>query len=413
MDRRTLLLSGTAALAAGNLPAFGQNAGDIRIGFTYPLSGANAQIGVDAQKAFETAAEIINNSYDFDLPLAKGAGLPGLGGAKVRLIFADHQSDPQKGRAEAERLITQENVCAIIGTYQSAVAVTVSQTCERYQIPFVSAENSSPSLHRRGLKYFFRPAPHDEMYSAAMFDFFDAMKAKGTRIETLALFHEDTIFGADSANAQAKLAAERGYRIVADIKYRSNTPSLSAEVQQLKAVNADVVMPSSYTTDSILLIKTMAELGYKANAMVAQNGGFSDKALYDAVGDKLEKVISRSTFSLDLAAKRPMVGKINAMYKEKSGKDLNDLTSREFMGLLVLADAINRAGSTDGPKIRDALAAAEISGEQTIMPWKRVKFDETGQNNDADPVLLQYIGGKFVTIFPQAAAIAEAAWPMK
>jgi branched-chain amino acid transport system substrate-binding protein len=106
MDRRTLLLSGTAALAASNLPAFSQEA-EIRIGFVYPLSGANAQIGVDAQKAFETAAEIINNSYDFDLPLAKGAGLPGLGGAKVRLIFADHQSDPQKGRAEAERLITQ------------------------------------------------------------------------------------------------------------------------------------------------------------------------------------------------------------------------------------------------------------------------------------------------------------------
>ena len=176
MDRRTLLLGGTAALAATTLPAIAQNADDIRIGFTYPLSGAAAQIGVDAQRAFETAAEIINNSYDFELPLAKGVGLPGLGGAKVRLIFADHQSDPQKGRAEAERLITQENVCAIIGTYQSAVAVTVSQTCERYQIPFVSAENSSPSLHRRGLKYFFRPAPHDVMFSAAMFDFFDAMK---------------------------------------------------------------------------------------------------------------------------------------------------------------------------------------------------------------------------------------------
>ena len=138
-----------------------QNTGDIRIGLTYPLSGNAAQIGVDAQRAFETAAEIINNNYDFDLPLAKGAGLPGLGGAKIQLTFADHQSDPQKGRAEAERLITQEKVCAIIGTYQSAVAVTVSQICERYQIPFVSAENSSPSLHRRGLKFFFRPSPHD------------------------------------------------------------------------------------------------------------------------------------------------------------------------------------------------------------------------------------------------------------
>jgi branched-chain amino acid transport system substrate-binding protein len=413
MDRRTLLLGGTAALAASTLPAFAQNTDEIRIGFTYPLSGNAAQIGVDAQRAFETAAEIINNNYDFDLPLAKGAGLPGLGGAKVQLIFADHQSDPQKGRAEAERLITQENVCAIIGTYQSAVAVTVSQICERYQIPFVSAENSSPSLHRRGLKYFFRPSPHDEMYSAAMFDFFDAMKKKGTKIETLALFHEDTIFGTDSANSQAKLAAERGYKILADIKYRANTPSLSAEVQQLKAASADVLMPSSYTTDSILLIKTMVELGYKANAIVAQDAGFSDKALYDAVGDKLEAAISRSTFSLDLATKRPMVGTINAMYKEKSGKDLNDLTSREFMGLLVLADAINRAKSTEGPKIRDALAATDISGEQTIMPWHRIKFDDAGQNNDADPVLLQYIGGKFVTIFPPQAAIAEVIWPMK
>ena len=412
MDRRSLLLGGTAALAAGNLPAFSQDA-EVRIGFTYPLSGSGAQIGVDAQKAFDTAAEIVNNNYDFDLPLARGVGLPGLGGAKLRLIFADHQSDPQKGRAEAERLITQEKVCAIIGSYQSAVAVTVSQTCERYQIPFVSAENSSPSLHRRGLKYYFRPAPHDEMYSAAMFDFFDAMKKKGTKIETLSLFHEDTIFGTDSGNTQAKLAAERGYKIVADIKYRANSPSLSAEVQQIKAANADVLMPSSYTTDGILLVKTMGELGYKPPAIVAQDAGFSEKALYDAVGDKLEGVISRGTFSLDLAQKRPMVGKINDMFKEKSGKDFNDYSSRQFMALVLMADAINRAKSTDGEKIRDALAATDIPGEQTIMPWKRVKYDETGQNNDADPVLLQYVGGKFVTIFPAQAAVAEASWPMK
>jgi branched-chain amino acid transport system substrate-binding protein len=339
--------------------------------------------------------------------------LPGLGGARIRLVFADHQADPQKGRAETERLITQEKVCAVIGTYQSAVAVTVSQICERYQIPFISADNSSPSLHKRGLKFYFRAAPHDEMFSAAMFNFFDAMRKKGTKIDTLSLFHEDTIFGTDSANTQLKLAADRGYKIATDIKYRSNSPSLSAEVQQLKTANADVLMPSSYTTDGILLVKTMAELGYKPNAIVAQDAGFSEKALYDAVGDKLEGVISRGSFSLDLAAKRPMVGKINAMFKEKSGKDFNDLTSRQFTGLLVMAEAINRAKSTDGEKIREALVATDIPGEQTIMPWKRVKFDELGQNNDADPVLLQYIGGKFVTIFPPQAAIAEAVWPMK
>src|SRR5271154_4655966 len=309
ISRRNVLLGAAASAALLPVAARAQTS-EVVIGIIYPFSGASAQIGVDAQKSFETAAEVINKDYDFDLPLAKGEGLPGLGGAKIRLVFADHQADPQKGRAEAERLITQDKVCAIIGCYQSAVAVTISQVCERYQIPYLAADNSSPSLHRKGLKYFFRAAPHDEMYSAAMFDFFDAMKKKGTKIETLSLFHEDTIFGTDSGNAQAKLATERGYKIVADIKYRANTPSLSAEVQQLKAANADVLMPSSYTTDSILLIKTMLELGYKANAIVAQDAGFSDKAFYDAVGDKVEGSISRSTFSLDLATKRPMVGTI-------------------------------------------------------------------------------------------------------
>ena len=412
ITRRKILLGATATAALLPIAARAQTS-EVVIGVIYPLSGASAQIGVDAQKAYETALEVINNKYDFDLPLANDEGLAGLGGAKIRLVYADHQGDPQKGRAEAERLITQEKVSAIVGTYQSAVAVTVSQTCERYQIPFVSADNSSPSLHTRGLKFFFRAAPHDEMFSKAMFDFYDAMKKKGTKIETLALFHEDTIFGTDSANAQTKLANALGYKIVADIKYRANSPSLSAEVQQLKVANADVLMPSSYTTDGILLVKTMAELGYKPNAIVAQAAGFSEKALYGAVGDKLEGVITRGSFSLDLAAKRPMVGKINAMFKEKSGKDLNDNTSREFMALIVLADAINRAKSTEGEKIRAALAATEIPGEQTIMPWKRVKFDEMGQNNDADPVLLQYVGGKFVTIFPPQGAIAEATWPMK
>jgi branched-chain amino acid transport system substrate-binding protein len=411
ISRRDVLLGATASAALLPVAARAQTS-EVVIGVIYPLSGSSAQIGVDAQKAFETAADIINKDYDFKLPLAKGEGLPGLGGAKVRLVFADHQADPQKGRAETERLITQEKVCAVIGTYQSAVAVTVSQTCERYQIPFLSADNSSPSLHRRGLKYYFRASPHDEMFSKAMFDFFDAMKKKGTKIETLALFHEDTIFGTDSSNAQIKLASERGYKIVADIKYRANSPSLTAEVQQLKAANADVLMPSSYTTDAILLVKTMAELGYKPKNIMAQDAGFSEKALYDAVGDKLEGAISRGSFSLDLAEKRPMVGLINEMFKAKSGKDFNDYTSRQFMGLILMAEAINRAKSTDGDKIREALAATDLPGDVTIMPWKRVKYDEMGQNNDADPVLLQYIGKKFVTIAPEQVAVSEAVWPM-
>jgi branched-chain amino acid transport system substrate-binding protein len=412
ISRRDVLAGGVASLAAVSACARAQQSQEIVIGAVYPLSGASAAGGVDARHALETAVDVINTSIDLDLPLAKSAGLAGLGGAKVKMAYADHQGDPQKGRAEAERLITQKNVAALVGVYHSSVAATVSQTAERYAIPFMAADVSSPSLHRRGLKYFFRAAAHDEMFSRVMFDLFDDLKRKGAKIETLSLFHEDTIYGTDSSNTQITLADARGYKIVTNIKYRANSPSLTAEVQQLKAADADVLMPSSYTTDGILLVKTMAELGYTPKAIVAQDAGFSESSLYDAVGDKVEGVISRASFSLDLAARRPSVGKVNEMFKARSGKDLNDLTSRQFMGLLILVDGIDRAKSTEGEKIRAALATTDLPGERTIMPWRRVRFDETGQNNDADPVLLQYVKGKHVTIFPAQAAIAEPIWPM-
>lgn len=411
LHRREVLAGGTLALAGlGSRRA--SAAGEVSVGVLYALSGASAQNGIDARHAFETALDVINESHDIDLPAAKGAGLQGLGGARIRLVVADHQGDPQKGRAEAERLITQDKVVTIVGAYQSSVSATVSAVCERYGVPFVCADSSSPSLTKRNLKYFFRPAADDEMFSAAMFDFMDSLRKSGRAIDSVSLFYEDTIYGIDSSNVQRKLATERGYRIAADVKYRSNSPSLTAEVQALKNAGGDVLLPTCYTNDAILLTKTMGEFGYKPKAIIAQAAGFSEKSAYDAVGDKLQGLITRGSFSLDLAAKRPSVGIVNDMYRKRAGRDLNDNTSRQFTALLVLADAFDRAGSTDGPKLRAALAATDIPGARTIMPWKKVAFDATGQNPDATPVLIQYIGTNFVTVFPAEAAIAPARWPM-
>ncbi|NSZ09696.1 ABC transporter substrate-binding protein [Agrobacterium tumefaciens] len=414
VNRRQLLI-GAAAVGVGlsASPVIASTTAEIVIGALYPLSGPGAQVGVDAKAAIETAVDIINTVRDLDLPTARNAGLAGLGGAKIRVIFADHQGDPQKGRAEAERLITQEGVCAIVGAFHSSVSATASVSCERYGIPYVAADSSSPSLNRRGLKFFFRPAAHDEMFSAAMFNFMDAERTAGKAIKSVALFHEDTIFGTDSSTVQKQLAQQRGFDIVADIKYRANSPTLTSEVQQLKSADADVLLPSSYTTDAILLVRTMSELGYKPKNIVAQAAGFAEKAVFDAVGDRLGGLISRASFSLDLAAKRPSIAAVNEMFKKRAGKDLNDNTSRQLMAMLILADAIDRAKSKEGPTIRDALAATDIAGQQTIMPWSKCTFDETGQNTFADPVLIQYVEKKWVTIFPKAVAVAEPVWPMQ
>ncbi|HEY7579183.1 MAG TPA: ABC transporter substrate-binding protein [Acetobacteraceae bacterium] len=408
MQRIVLVVAALVLAMAGGVA---RAADDVVIGALYPMTGPNAQVGNDARAAMETAAEIVNGKHDIPMLLGKGGGLDKLGGAKVRLIFADHQGDPQKARAEAERLITQEHVVALIGSYQSATAATISQVADRYEVPYLSADNSSPSLNQRGLKWFFRTSPHDIMFTQAMFDFFRDIGVKtGRKVKSVVLFHEDTIFGTDSANAQKQMAEAAGIKVAADIRYRGNSPSLSAEVQQIKAADADVIMPSSYTSDAILLMRGLHDVGYTPKAVMAQSAGFAEQAFIDAVGPLAEGVMSRSAFALDAAKARPAIPAVNALYRARNNKDLNDNTGREITALIVLADAINRAGSMDEDKIRAALMATDIPGDQTIMPWKGIRFDSTGQNIAATPVIQQITGGRYHTIYPFDVATQEPVW---
>ena len=397
------LVASAGALAA---PA------DIVIGAVYPLSGNAAPIGHDAQMALETEADIINGHDDVPMLLGQGGGLPNLGGARIKLIFADSQNNPQVARTEAERLITQDHVIAIIGSYTSATAVTISQICNRYQIPYISAENSAPSLNQQGLAWFFRPSPTDNDFSQAMFDFFAGIgKQTGRPAHSVAIIHENSVFGTDSSRIQSGLAAKAGIKVLANISYQASTPSLAVEAERLKAANADVVLPSSYTSDAILMMRAMHDAGYTPKAILAQDAGFIDPAFLKAVGPLAEGVMSRSSFALDATKTRPAIPKVNALVKARDdGKDLTDMTAREVTALQVLADAINRAGSTENTKLQTALKATDIPGNQTIMPWVGIKVDATGQNTEGNPVIQQYQNGAWHTVFPFDVATAPAIW---
>lgn len=412
MDRRQFIIGAGAASAATMGSTAARAADDVVIGVVYPLTGNGAAVGLDAKAAYEVAARIINDAHPaVGVSMGKGGGLDKLGGAKIRLVFADSQNDPQKARAEAERLITQDKAVAIVGSYTSATGATISQVTERYEVPYMAADNSSPSLHQRGLKWFFRTSPHDEMFTKGMFDFLaDVAKKTGRPAKTVALFYEDSIFGTDSSNVQRKLATAAGMQVVADIRYRAASPSLSTEAQKLKAANADVILPSSYTSDAILILRAMSEIGYKPKAILAQAAGFQESAFMQGAAALAEGVMSRSSFALDADKLRPAIPIVNALYKEHNKKDMNDNTSREITALLTLADAINRAGSAKPDAIRAALVATDIPGSQTIMPWAGVKFDENGQNTLCNPVIQQVFDGTYKTVWPFELAAKDVIW---
>jgi branched-chain amino acid transport system substrate-binding protein len=395
-------VAGLGLLALSLASAALAQTNEVRIGVLYPLTGPTAQAGSDVLAAAKTALDIVNNKHDLDLPLAKTEGLPNLGGAKVTFVVADHQGKPEIGRAEAERLITSEKVVALYGAYHSSVSAAASNVAERMQIPYVTGESSSPKLHTRGFKWFFRTGPHDGHYTKTMFDFMrDFAKQKGIEINSVAILHEDTQFGVDSARVQEELAKAAGMEVAAKMAYRAKTTSLTAEVQKLKSVNADVFMPTSYTPDALLFMRTAKELDYVPSLFIAQDAGYNDSSFLKTMGPQATGIISRSPFSMDMAERIPVIKALDDIYKTYSGgREIYDPPIRSFVGALVLMEAINRAGSTEPEKIRQALRDTDIPGDQIPLPWQNIKFGPDGQNQGVGTVLIQVQDGKYYSIYP-------------
>jgi len=385
----------------------------VRVGVVYPLTGALAATGVASQDAFLLAAEIVNNEYpDLNLPMAAEAGLTCLGGAPIELIFADHQMSPEIGASETERLITEQDVVAIIGAYASAVSNTASQAAERLGIPFVNAQSTSPQLHQRGFRWYFRTTPHDAVFSELMFQFLDDVREQGMEINTVATIYENTLFGSDSSETQNQFAEEYGFEVVANVAYPSETADMTSEVQQLIGADPDVVLPTSYVADAILMMRTFESQNYAPAAILAQGVGFTEGSFLETVGETGEYILSREVFSLDLQENKPIIGQVNDMFNEQYDRDLEGATARSFTALLVLADAINRACSTEPEDIRQALLETDIPAEQIIMPWEGVRFDpETGQNELGTGVMVQAFEGQYYTVWPFDLATRELVWP--
>jgi len=386
----------------------------VKIGVLYPLTGPVAQVGKDAVAAVETAIDIINNSHDLDMPLAKARGLPGLGGAKIEIVVGDHGGKPDVGVGETEKMINSDKVHAMFGAYYSSVTGAASQVAERARIPWVNGESTSPKLTTRGFKYFFRVTPHDGEFTQLMFEFLNDFNRKhGNKLKTISIVHEDTLWGSDSGGTQEKMAEQQGYEVLEKISYKAKTTTLTSEVQRLKAKDADVLMPSSYTSDAFLFLNTAKQLDYNPKLLVAQDAGYTDPKFIETMGSKAEGIITRSPFNTDLAKTIPLIGEINAIFKQHSGgRDLSDVPARAFTGFMALANAINNAGSTDPKQIQAALQQLDMGPESLIVPYRGIKFGEDGQNTKTRGILMQVQNGKYCTVYPFELAACELMYPM-
>ena len=399
---------GLAGRAAANQPA-------VKIGAIYPLSGNSASAGNYEKMAIELGADIVNNgNADLAkvLPLGKGGGLPGLKGAKIEMIFADNQGTPAAGQNQALRLITQEKVVALLGCYQSGITLTASAIAEKYGIPFVNPESTASTLTERGFKWFFRTTPVASDFAKAYSNFLKAQKAAGHKVDSIAIVHENTEYGNSVATVLASVFGKEGLNISQKIAYSANSTDVQPQVLQLKEKKPDVAIFISYTSDAILYAKTMKALNWKPAILIADDSGFNDPAYVKEMGSESEGLISRSVFA---SGKPGSVAAIcDALFKKKTGgSGLDDVSARALQGFLVLADAINRAGSTQPAKIQAALRATDLKPDQLVAGYEGVKFDDKGQNVLASTLLTQLRNSQYVSVWPKSRATHELILPYK
>jgi len=408
-------LLSAAAMSAGLMGAAFAQGTTVKIGAIYPMSGNAASTGVHTKAAFEVAVDIINNGNPAlgNLPVTKNAGLKGLGGAKVEVIFADNQGSPAVGQNQALRLITEEKVVALSGSYQSGVTLTTSAISEKYGIPFLNGESVAANLTERGFKWFFRTTPVAGDFARIYLDFLKDMKASGQKVDNIALVHENTEYGTSVANVITSTFKENGLAIAQDIAYSANTTDVQSQVLQLKDKKPDVVIMISYTSDAILYAKTFQALDYKPPMLIADNAGYSDPSTLKAVGKQIQGIFNRSSFAIGPPGSPTYL--INEMYKKKSGgDDMDDTVARQMQGFFVLIDAIDRAGSTEPAKIQAALKATDLKPDQLIMGYKGVKFDDKGQNILAAGLVIQLQDGEnYVPVWPKDKAKSAPAFPYK
>jgi branched-chain amino acid transport system substrate-binding protein len=387
----------------------------VKIGALYPLSGQVAKSGEDTINAIKLAVDIINNAYpDSKLPFGKTAGLPNLGGAKIELIAADHQGSPEIGAAEADRLIVQEKVVALIGAFHSSVAATSSQVAERNQTPYVSGESEATTLTERKFKYFFRTTPSSRTQTHDFFTFLRELNSKRPNdpVKTIAIVSENTLWGQEFAkSAETYFKDFPEFQLVAKVSYAQGTTDVTSEVQRLIAAKPDVVFHASYDAEAILFAKTYKSFGFQPKGVMAIGAAFGSSAFRGALGNDANGYLVREHWARDLASRNALIEEVAGLYEKKYGKAMDGTPARAFQAMMVLADAINRAGAADPVLIRKALVETNVPADQLIMPWEGVRFDEQGQNVLTRGIFIQTQAGKPATVWPFDFAVARLDWP--
>lgn len=410
MMRKLALIVGllfATACGGSSGPSGGNTAslGTIKIGGIFPLSGNIASAGTNDANGVRLAVGVLNGKYP-------NIDIPKLTVGTIDLDAVDSQGDPQAGASDVDRLVTTDKVAAIIGAYASAVSQTASERAERLGVPFMNDASGAASLSDRGLQWWFRPGPTYNEMGQTYFEFLKSIQGQHP-VKKVVVMHMNDAAGSDFSNVLKKDAPANNVQILDDITVQPNTPDFTSQVQHVRSLNPDALFVVLFINDASLFLKTSAQLGYTPPMILAGGGGWDDPTFAQVAKPYGIQNIRAVTWGLQVTDKNKLAKQVDDQFFKNYGIHMNGDSARSFTSMIVLAQAIEKAKSTDPEKIRAALRATNIPGDKTIMPWPGIKFDSRGQNTKAGYLVLQLTSDKdWQVLFPKDLATAQLVWPM-
>ncbi len=396
ISRRAVLAgtaAGTAALAMpGVLRAQTKT---LKIGILQPVTGALAYDGQQGQIGAEAAIKAINDA----------GGIKSMGGARLEMVFGDARSTPEGGTAEVERM-QAEGVVGIVGGFASPICLAASQAAARYDLPYIVDVGVADSIVTRGLKNTFRFGPGFGMVTkTALANLAKLNEEAGKPAKTVVLVHEDGLFGSGLAKLMQAELPKLGFEILDTIAHPTPARDMSNIALQIRSKNPDLVIPSSYYGEFALLARTMQQQRIKPKGIYAVlNGAASNYRFVKEFNEAAQFVMDCNHWH---DPRKPVAEALRKQV-EASGKFWTYNIPLNYSCVGLLADAIERAGSTDKAKVTEALAASTYAGH--IMPYGPTKFVD-GQNQGGAPVNTQIQGNDIKVIFPSDFADAKPVFP--
>ncbi len=399
--RKLVLLAVAVALVAcggGGTPTGPTTGSTIILGAPLGLTGSLTKESNLTQEGYALWLDWINTRGGI---LVNGVKHP------VVIKYYDDTSSANQSAVLMQKLITEDKANFLLGPYGSAATATDAAIAEQNQIPMVEANGAAQSIFNQGYKYTFGVLSPANKYLEGVIDMAATLNPKPT---TVAMLSADDNFSLEVANAINDYAPTKGMNVVLFKKYKNGATNLTAEVQAAKAANPDIVLNSGHLTEAIAINKAAKE--QKLNAKIfAYSVGPSTPDFITALGKDANFVYDGSQWT-------PQVKYTPAFYLSES--DYVTAYKAKFPGIgdpdyhvaestaacLALQRAIENAGSLDPKKVRDALAALDV----TVF-FGEIKFDPRGINIYKPMVVEQIQNGTHHTVFPADVADAQPMYP--